>query len=445
MGKYSVTAYNLAPLQPLNYQPTFTTEQPRAVAVINGTNYQILSYEIEGNAHGATDSAIIDLTLSNGPDWTIELYRDQNQDDPVYVEIWAGYPPNTGPSTSTAGLQQRFVGIVDQYSLQIDGDTGTFRCRSLAAPLVDREITTLAQNMTSVQFVQYWAAQYGLTPVINLVNAPVTLQQVWANEFVAGIKKFRIWDVILKCAVFDGVDAWVSGSNLYYAAPSLVQRTLLDLQYGRDLTACNLVHSPQFSKNVKVEVHSYQPHTRVAVSHRITTDALGGVTETTTSRTVTSSPIFGTTSSVTTTTSPTGTVSTVSSSSGGSSSSSTSEGTEGQQPYIYYVANLTPQQCINLARAIWQDISMAEYIVTAKLPMTKSKLAQFSGVTALVRLHGTPYLLAESSSTQNGASNPQVATKANDYWPRRYTEEFDGAGWTLDLEMVNHTLPQGAV
>jgi hypothetical protein len=93
---------------------------------------------------------------------------------------------------------------------------------------------------------------------------------------------------------------------------------------------------------------------------------------------------------------------------------------------------------------------MREYAATVKFAMTKSKLAQLDGITSLVRLHGTPYLLAESSSTSSDTntnpSSPSVATKSNDYWPRRITEEFGvDSGWTVEIEMVNHVLPQGAV
>jgi hypothetical protein len=32
------------------------------------------------------------------------------------------------------------------------------------------------------------------------------------------------------------------------------------------------------------------------------------------------------------------------------------------------------------------------------------------------------------------------------YWPRKLVESLDtSAGWVWELEMVNHTLPQGAV
>ena len=433
----SVTAYPVAPLQPLSYEPFYEASEPRAIAVINGSNYQLVSFEIEKNAHGATDSAIIDLTLSNNPDWTVELFRDTNQNEPVYVEIWAGYPPVDTPPLTTTALNQRFIGILDIYTLEIDGDLGTFRCRSLAAPLVDTQITTLVQNMSSVDFVNYWAQSLGLTTVIGVVGTPVTLVQVYGDEFVTGIKNFRVWDVMLQMAQFDDVDVWVDGSTLYYTSPDLLTRNLVDLKYGRDLLGLSLTHSPQGNKNIRVEVRTYARRQSQSTTTRVQTASDGSVSVSTVSKVVTSQPVFGTLNRVSATTGPNGQSVTTTVATGGSFSSGfTSPGSEsGLERYVRFYPNLSPAQCNALAQALWRQISRLEYAVSIHLPMTEAKMLALSDMTALIRLHGTPYFLAESSNS----------SAVNDYYPRRTTEEFNEQGWLVTIEAVNHSISSQGV
>ena len=202
--------------------------------------------------------ALVDIPLSSTPDWTVELFRDVNQNEPVYVEISAGFPPPGVPVTSTVGLNLRFIGILDIYTLQIDEDLGSFRCRSLAAPLVDTQITTLVQNMTSVDFVNYYAGVLKLNPVIALANAPVMVGSVASNDQVGAILNQRVWDIMKQLAQIDDVDLWCDGTNLYYASQALVNTTTVDLKYGRDLFSLSMTHSPQGNKNVRVDVRSYK-------------------------------------------------------------------------------------------------------------------------------------------------------------------------------------------
>jgi hypothetical protein len=72
---------------------------------------------------------------------------------------------------------------------------------------------------------------------------------------------------------------------------------------------------------------------------------------------------------------------------------------------------------------------MMEYRLDVEFPVTKAFLPKFSITSELV-VSGLPY------------------RKFNDtFWPRRIAEIFDPASgpWSWIVEMVNHTLPQGAV
>ena len=72
--------------------------------------------------------------------------------------------------------------------------------------------------------------------------------------------------------------------------------------------------------------------------------------------------------------------------------------------------------------------------MTLHLPVTKAKGFGVAAMTALIRLHGTPYLLSESDN----------ASAVNDYYPRRTTEEFNDDGWNLIIEAVNHANVPGS-
>jgi hypothetical protein len=466
----SIPSVQYAALQPVTYTQKYEAKPVRAVVQLEQGKYLLTRYDIEFNAHGATDEAEVTMPISSNPDFSVMFQRnEQNADLPVYVVIYAGFPGNPSPgSTDVSGLSQRFFGIVDIYSARFAENTVTFRCKSLAAPLVAFPVTGLAMAQTSAQLIQEQAGLLGLRTNIQLANPPVTVQQVFASEFIGGqnfaasIANVKAWDLFIKCAMFDDADVWVTNDVLNYCSPGLIDRNTISLVYGTDLVSLDVDHSIQYAKNIRVEVHSYQKRIRQATTHRIETNPFGGIIETPSVKTVTSSPVFGTAEQVSTSTSPTGIVSTTTSTlSGGARTATTSPGSESaKEIYVYYIPNLTPQMCQQVARAIWRQISMLEYRVTAVIPMTVDLLKNFD-ITMLLNITGSPYKNANSvfvgtntamATTQNGSTatsntvqGPNTDTR---YWPRRITETFDPKdknGWSIRAETVSHTLPAGAV
>ena len=479
----------LTSLQNVVYAPKFEHAAVRAVAVIEDTFYQVVHAEIEHNAHGATDSAQVVLPISSNPDFSVMFQRSDgtngtpnNADVPVRISIYAGYPTSPAPqSLDVSQLSLRFSGIVDIYSAHFSSDEVTFKCRNLAAPLVDFPATYLAMNQTSAQLVTELATSVGLTPNILLVNPPVTVQQVFASEFVGGanfastVANVKAWDLLLKCALFDDVDVWVSLKDgvpyLNYAAPSLIPRTTVNLVYGRDLIDLTVEHSIQYAKNIRVEVHTYQHRIKQATTHHVATALGGGIDETPSSKTIVSSPVFGTAEQTSTTTTGEGNVSTtLTNVSGGASNAITGPGKESaQERYVRYIPNLSPAMCQQVARAIWRQISMHEYRQNITFPMTPGLLKVFD-ISMLLNVTGSPYSNANSvftgtepitntatvsssnaatvssNSTSVNVARPDTRTDTR-YWPRRITETIDpnSSGWTLAAETVSHALPGGAV
>src|SRR5579884_1041076 len=88
---------------PLEPDPKFESSTPRAFVKIDNRSYGITSYELTTNIHGATDTASCSMPISSNPDFPYQLFRGPggpasgaaaNPDQPVYFEIWAGFPSN---------------------------------------------------------------------------------------------------------------------------------------------------------------------------------------------------------------------------------------------------------------------------------------------------------------------------------------------------------------
>jgi hypothetical protein len=475
----SVTVADAPSLVPFVRNPEFAfSGHARSVVQINGASYLPIRWNLTTNGHGATDSGTLTLKIwgnspdRDNPDFSVLLSQtpdatvpqadqgtaNNGADQPVYCQIFAGlFDDGNVPapeSLSTSGMVTRFIGILDNYSAKFKGNEVTFALRSIAAPLVDNKITQATGAQTGVDFARAQATALGLGFVSILPNGyqPIRLQEVFAREFIGGanfdaeIHNKRIWDLIIQCALFDDCDVFVDPvtATLYYANPSLLDRIDVDLAWGDKnsgflLADAEGTHSLQFSKNIQVEVRTYQKRIKQSTTVRVSTDPNGGgVTITQRSATVTSSPNFGTNQSVSQSISPTGGSTTiVSGSGGGYSSGFTAPGKEsGKQRYVIYVPNLTPQQANNLAQALWRDYTMHEYGLKIKLPVRPELLNSFS-VTSLVHIAGLPY--AEFNSDASGGSQ-------NGYWPRRIEESFDrSGGWWWDADLLNHALANGAV
>jgi hypothetical protein len=446
------------PLQPVVFEPVFETGIIRTVAVINGQAYRCIKASVDDNAHGATGSATVSLSLLDNPDFTVQLFRGTpdasagqlpiENDAPVYVQLYFGFESGIAtPPTDVSQLTLRFYGIVDTYAVRFHEGIVDFTCRSLAAPLVDNRVTGVTMNETTTQFVTRAAAMAGLTPVIVLEDASLTMQEVLAASFIGGFNfnsalyGMRWWDLILRAALFDGADAWVYLDKLYYAAikvtdsgnDTTIPRNTVALRWGRDFTIDDgLVgtHSPQFNKNVQVEVHTYQRRTRWTTGSRVKMrDGITTIQQQ--SREASSSPNFGTPSITTTTINSDGTSSTSTSTlAGGNFSATTGAGTEtGKERYVFFVRNISPERANALAQSLCRQISQHEYQLDGEIALTKSALANVT-IMSWLDVQGCPYRYFNSPR----------------YYPRKLTLSVDlDQGARMRFQAVNHALPSGAV
>ena len=433
-------------LNPRVDAPVFDASKPRSVVRINGASYLPKHWTVNRNGHGATDDATFSLSLKMNPDFSRMLAQSgEKAFKPVPISIWAGYPSNPLPgSTSIDGMVQRFLGNADIYEATPDADDVTFTCRSLAAPLVDQKLTSAPMNMTAQQFAQAFATALGLK--LNVVLAPgvtpITIQEMLGREYEGGssfnavVFNMHPWDILLQCALFDDTDVWVDGNVLNYASPSLIKRNRVVVPYGSLMREPKLSHSLQLNRNIRVEVRSWSTKTRTAVAVRAEGNPNDGITISQTSRTSTTSPIFGTPSVVSTSISPTGVASTISTTSGGVVNATTALGSEPTKQ-IYKIVDrhgLNLANANKLAQSLWRQYSAQEYAIEFSLRMTPSLLKTLS-ITSLFAVSGLPYALFNRTGMANEG-----------YYPRTIVETFDSKeGWDLSVVAVNHVLPSGAV
>lgn len=414
-------------------QPYHEANQPRSEVVIDGNTYKLESYSISLNAHGATNTANVTLTITKNPDFTLVLYRDVTNPVPVYIQINTGF---NGQMTT------RFKGVVDQYVVHTDATNYTveFQCRSAASVLVDNKVTTNAIGLgsTSVDFLQQQCARFGLQYQYYLPNGytPITIGQVFRGTFQYGIKNLRIWDLLIQCAQFDDVDVWEENGTVFYANPAAPQlsRQNVTLTWLQDVESIVAIHAPNFNRNVEVVVRTYKPRTKQSTSARTKDDGFGNVTTTTVSRTSTvTQGLFGSSSITSKTYNADGTVSysTTSSTATGGAASGSSGGTVTEtkkERYVIYVPNQDAAIAQNIANNMWRQISMHEYSVTVQMPVTTKNMNSI-GIRSYITIANHPYQLFNTK-----------------YWPRRITEDFNTSeGWRYTIEAVNHVPPLSGI
>ncbi len=436
----------------LRNHPFHHSDAVGAVAMINDVPYLISKYEISTNCHGATDTASFSMPISINKDFTALLSPKNTtnlNDSPVYVKIYAGYPQASTSNfnhPTTEGLVLRFLGTLDQYTATFDQDTVSFESRSLAAPLTTQKIQTPfdGPSVTTVQWIQQMAAINGLSTAIFSGINPLTMQQVLGNELQTGVHTYPIWDLMLQCAVQDDVDIWVdaTGTLWYYPSPK-IPRQNISLKWGQDITSMSMTHGIQFMKNIEVRVHSYIPKTRVSSSAKAY--SLDGQTIYTqaVSKTVTSNPIFGTTTGVSTTTNPQGVTTTTSTSTTGGATTGeigSPANYSGKQIYEKWLKNATQAQCQKAAQQYYRQIVLHEFQVSMRIPVTRPLLTAKTktqpaqtisrmGIQALINLSGAPYAAINTA-----------------LWPRQIRETFDpSSGWYWDIEANVNTPAQGGV
>jgi hypothetical protein len=430
--------------------PSYESSAVHAVAIVNGYSCPIVSAQVELNAHGFTNSASVVLPIEGNPDFSIVLGdaatpTSGNDSPSVYFELWYGIfdTPQDG-SLDTAGMVRIFLGVIENYEARVNEGVVTFSLRSIAADLADTKITKLTMSEpASTQFLSEQSVRAGLNyeAPSPALKTPITIQQVLGKEFIGGsnfnatVYRKSAADLLIQAATFDDCDVWIEDDTIYYQQARNVQRGApINLVHGRDFAmegGVILSHALRQSNNIRVDVHSFQPLTRISTRTRLQIDPVTlAVTKTTGSvmMTRTSIPLLSSPGTTTITQGPSSTTYSTATSSGGAAvgSSGIAPDQTSVEKYAFYVPNQDQATCNRLATAIARQIASLEYRLTFTIPMKKALVSQLRIISAF-NISGLPY------------------DRWNDvFYARRITYDISTeVGVRVTVDAVNHALLQG--
>ncbi len=441
---------------------------PRWIAIINGYAVEPIDQSVELYAHGETDTATVTVSLADMPDWSVQLADSLAQDGSVPIEIRAGFPadPDAVAPANISELAQVFLGVINDWEPNWLANEVTFSARSFISILTAAKITTTASGQRSTDFVRAVGARYGFRVVIGdgLDANAATMAQVFGKELVVGLRDARVWDVLQSCAEADGARLYGDGMTLYYVATDDNPEPAITLLFGRDFNSFSGKHSPQYNKNIKVDVRVSNPKRRHAIHQR--TKTVNGKPVTTVKVTDTfSHPIFGGNGSSSFSIDSKGNTSSNTSTSSGGVQQTGSAGFSNDDGKEHYILRI-PYADLAYANArrltFWNQLSRAEYQITFEVTATPETVAALKR-GAVFDVENVPWTAFNSTSSErdvtsggaSGSSGP--ITLSGVAPPKRYRAQSikhrmstpqgddpagDSDGWAITVEAINHELPQ---
>ncbi len=415
--------------------------RPRSLVLIGGTQFTPISWSAHLSAFGDVDTCDITLPLSICPDFG----KRTTTGNSMPVKVYAGFPANPRAGRfSYADLELRFAGVVDVFNVTAEDNKLVIPCRSNGALLADTKTTARWQNVSTTFVVQQIAKEHGLTAVIKLRSGQqaASIGQVWQRNFILATRDIYEWDVIIASSLIDDVRVWIEGTTLYYVAPEDAPANRLYVQWNKDLITLGGQHSPQFSKNIEVEVRTWSPIQRTSTRAIIGTDASGNVKASSRTISAVSQPVFGTrtveTSEVVigsdgSVKNESGTATTTG---GAASTGLTREASASLvERYIEHVSNMSRQDAINYALAKWRQISAHTFNCNFKRPMTPEVLPLVSRTTIFC-VQNAPWASLDL---------PYHALRIMENFGVAETAGGMSEGWTFEVDGVNHVPQQQGI
>ncbi len=219
------------------------------------------SFTVNLNGFGDVDSftLVLPWTVGNEPADPL-LYSGATQsaklvDGTAEIKIEAGYEDD---------LQLLISGNMDsaKWKFGSSGERVTITGRSYASKPYDEKETVKYQNMTATEVHAMLAKKHGLTPVAPI--ATTTMIGEYINDDHASLTSEEShWDLVLYLAESEGFVTRVRGNEWYFgpleSLPNM-KKDAIHYTYGVDISGeLNIERAPNASRNLSVEVISYQP------------------------------------------------------------------------------------------------------------------------------------------------------------------------------------------
>lgn len=264
--------------------------KPRSIVLLNGNAMNFNNWTVNLNStQQASDFSInfpfkIGNNLNQGylvgsPDFASYLFTNPN----IKVEVYSGYPKNPDHYTID-DLTRIMNGYMDQAELDLDnnGEIITISGRDLTAPFLDNQTTIKYQNMTSSAIAIMLAKKRGLK---YSVQSTYTLTGKYYNaDHSRMTTQMAEWDMLTFLADQEGFAVLVIDDTLYFKPfeqiVGIVSNDPMKYAWGQNVLNMTLTKSPHASKDIIVDVHSYDKTLKrhVTATAKKTFSSSGGTT-----------------------------------------------------------------------------------------------------------------------------------------------------------------------
>lgn len=247
-----------------NFRPF---SQPRSIVKVNSIVVPFRTWDVSLNGYAAAD--IFNLTcpfrildslkgvtdLVNTPDKSTILLTQPD----ILVETYAGYPkdPNNYTVDDLTQLMYGYLDTVDFY-LDDQGERVQIAGRNQVGPFMDTKTTDKFPNQTSSTIVIMFATQQGLqtevTPTYTMAGT------YYDSDHVQLTTDITQWDLMNYLAQQEGFTLRVVGNTLFFGPrDSFLKSTAIPYTWGQNIKSLHLGRTPHASKDIKVEVITWQP------------------------------------------------------------------------------------------------------------------------------------------------------------------------------------------
>lgn len=239
--------------------------KPRSIVKINGARVPFLNWEVDQNGYSSADTfrltcpfRLVSTLRGNQPILANTPAQETillTQPD-VLVEIYAGYPQTD--TYNENDLTQIMYGYLDTVDFNFNdrGEQVEIQGRNEVAPFMDTKTTDKFPNQTSSAVVTYFAHQQGLqasvTPTYTFAGS------YYSDDHTTLTTDISQWDLMNFLATQEGFTLRVKGDTLYFGPRnSFMKSTTFPFTWGQNLKSLRLSRSPHASKDIKVEVFSW--------------------------------------------------------------------------------------------------------------------------------------------------------------------------------------------
>ena len=246
-------------------------DRPRMRVMYSGNplpNCKSASITSSNNYTGDTFEAVFTVNLLSSGVGSMSWWSSQSS--VIRVEVQIGLVPDGAPETA-AVWKSLLTGVVDNIKLDPLQATVSIDGRDLTALLRDSGPGGYAVNQTSSELVTKLATMNGLTPVVtpttNLVGRIFSIDH--AQTGLNGHHHITSqWDAVVELAKYEGFDAFVSGTSLYFQPPVAVTSPQWVVNMSQDqesgivhgnVYALCLQRTQHIAKGIKVTVSSWHP------------------------------------------------------------------------------------------------------------------------------------------------------------------------------------------